>query len=58
VGIHARDYVLPPLPPWTDYPALLVGAVAFAMLFVYMRSRNAKPLAVANTSIANPYEDQ
>jgi len=33
VGIHARDYVLPPLPPWTDYPALLVGAVAFAMLF-------------------------
>ena len=33
VGIHARDYVLPPLPPWTDYPALLAGAVAFAMLF-------------------------
>jgi uncharacterized membrane protein YjjP (DUF1212 family) len=33
VGIHARDYALPPLPPWTDYPALLVGAVAFAILF-------------------------
>lgn len=33
VGIHARDYVLPPLPTWTDIPALLVGAVAFALLF-------------------------
>lgn len=33
VGIHARDYVLPALPPWTDYLALLVGAVAFAILF-------------------------
>jgi uncharacterized membrane protein YjjP (DUF1212 family) len=33
VGIQARDYALPPLPAWTDYPALLVGAVAFAILF-------------------------
>ncbi len=33
VGIHARDYALAPLPPWTDYPALLVGAIAFAILF-------------------------
>ena len=33
VGIHARDYVLAPLPSWADYPALLVGAVAFAILF-------------------------
>ena len=33
VGIHARDYALPPLPPWADFPALLVGAVAFAILF-------------------------
>ena len=32
-GIHARDYALPALPPWTDYVALLVGAVAFAILF-------------------------
>jgi uncharacterized membrane protein YjjP (DUF1212 family) len=32
-GIEARDFVLAPLPPWTDYPALLVAAVAFAMLF-------------------------
>jgi uncharacterized membrane protein YjjP (DUF1212 family) len=32
-GIEARDFVLPPLPGWTDYPALLVAAVAFAMLF-------------------------
>ncbi|MEO5811845.1 MAG: threonine/serine exporter family protein [Rhodanobacter sp.] len=33
VGIHARDYALPALPPWTDYPALLLAAVAFAILF-------------------------
>jgi uncharacterized membrane protein YjjP (DUF1212 family) len=33
VGIHARDYALAPLPAWTDYPALLVGAIAFAILF-------------------------
>ena len=33
VGIHARDYALPPLPAWADYPALLVGAIAFAILF-------------------------
>src|SRR6185312_6344091 len=33
VGIHARDYALPPLPAWTDFPALLVAAVAFAILF-------------------------
>lgn len=32
-GIEARDFVLPPLPGWMDYPALLVAAVAFAMLF-------------------------
>lgn len=32
-GIHARDYALPALPPWADYPALLVGAIAFAILF-------------------------
>ncbi|WP_329741126.1 threonine/serine ThrE exporter family protein [Dyella sp. A6] len=32
-GINARDFVLPPLPGWMDYPALLVAAVAFAMLF-------------------------
>jgi uncharacterized membrane protein YjjB (DUF3815 family) len=33
LGIEARDFVLPPLPEWTDYPALLIAAVAFAMLF-------------------------
>lgn len=33
MGIHASDFALPPLPPWTDYPALLLGAVAFAILF-------------------------
>jgi uncharacterized membrane protein YjjB (DUF3815 family) len=33
LGIHARDFVLPPLPSWTDYPALLIAAVAFAILF-------------------------
>jgi len=33
LGIVARDFTLPPLPAWTDWPALLVAAVAFAMLF-------------------------
>jgi uncharacterized membrane protein YjjP (DUF1212 family) len=33
VGITARDFALPALPTWTDYPALLVAAVAFAILF-------------------------
>jgi len=33
VGIQARDYVLPPLPGWLDYPTLLVGSFGFAILF-------------------------
>jgi uncharacterized membrane protein YjjB (DUF3815 family) len=33
VGIHARDYALPPLPGWTELPALLIGAFGFAILF-------------------------
>ncbi|HEY1589703.1 MAG TPA: threonine/serine exporter family protein [Rhodanobacter sp.] len=33
LGIHAHDFALPALPAWTDYPALLVAAVAFAILF-------------------------
>jgi len=33
LGIASRDFTLPPLPTWTDFPALLVAAVAFAMLF-------------------------
>jgi uncharacterized membrane protein YjjP (DUF1212 family) len=32
-GIEARDFALPTLPTWTDYPALLVAAIAFAILF-------------------------
>lgn len=32
-GIEARDFELPELPGWVDYPALLVAAVAFAILF-------------------------
>jgi len=32
-GIEGHDYALPPLPAWTDYPALLVGAFAFAVSF-------------------------
>ena len=32
-GVEARDFTLPALPGWVDYPALLVAAVAFAMLF-------------------------
>ncbi|KRE88585.1 hypothetical protein ASG87_08360 [Frateuria sp. Soil773] len=33
IGIHASDFALPPLPHWTDYPALLLGALAFAIVF-------------------------
>lgn len=33
LGIAARDFALPALPTWTDYPALLVAAIAFAILF-------------------------
>ena len=33
LGITARDFALPALPTWTDYPALLVAAIAFAILF-------------------------
>ena len=33
VGIEARDYALPPLPNWMDYPSLLLGAFGFAILF-------------------------
>ncbi|MEP6683225.1 MAG: MFS transporter [Parafilimonas sp.] len=37
-------------------PLILIAA--FAILFVYMRSRNTKPLSVVGTAIANPYDDQ
>ena len=33
LGVTARDVALPALPPWTDYPALLAAAIAFAILF-------------------------
>jgi uncharacterized membrane protein YjjP (DUF1212 family) len=33
LGITARDFALPALPTWTDYPALLAAAIAFAILF-------------------------
>jgi uncharacterized membrane protein YjjP (DUF1212 family) len=33
LNIHARDFELPELPKWVDYPALLVAAIAFAILF-------------------------
>lgn len=32
-GIQARDFGMPPLPAWADYPSLLIAAVAFAILF-------------------------
>lgn len=32
-GIEPRDFELPALPGWMDYPALLVAAIAFAILF-------------------------
>jgi len=33
VGIEPRDYALPPLPGWTELPALIIGAFGFAILF-------------------------
>jgi uncharacterized membrane protein YjjP (DUF1212 family) len=33
LGVQARDYTLPPLPAWMDWPALLIAAFAFAILF-------------------------
>ncbi|WP_266171531.1 threonine/serine ThrE exporter family protein [Dyella subtropica] len=33
VGIYPHDFALPPLPAWTDYPALLAAAFAFAITF-------------------------
>ena len=33
LGIQPRDFALPELPKWVDYPALLVAAIAFAILF-------------------------
>jgi len=36
----------------------LILIVAFVILLIYMKSRNAKPLPVTNAAIANPYEDQ
>lgn len=32
-GIHARDYALPPLPGWLDYPTMVIGSFGFAILF-------------------------
>lgn len=33
LGVDGGSYALPPLPGWMDYPALLVGALGFAILF-------------------------
>ncbi len=33
LNIEPRDFELPALPGWVDYPALLVAAIAFAILF-------------------------
>ena len=33
LSIEPRDFELPALPAWIDYPALLVAAIAFAILF-------------------------
>lgn len=37
-------------------PLILIAA--FAILFVYMKSRNTRPLPMTATAIANPYDDQ
>ncbi|HEV2622716.1 MAG TPA: threonine/serine exporter family protein [Frateuria sp.] len=33
LGIHPSARALPALPPWTDWPSLLIGALGFAILF-------------------------
>jgi Uncharacterized conserved protein len=33
LGIVPHDYALPPLPPWADWPSLVLGAFSFAILF-------------------------
>src|SRR6201991_249289 len=33
LGVVPRDYALPALPGWADWPTLIVGAFAFAILF-------------------------
>ncbi|KAF1006678.1 MAG: hypothetical protein GAK28_02352 [Luteibacter sp.] len=32
-GIDPRNYALPPLPAWADWPSLILGAFSFAILF-------------------------
>lgn len=33
IGIDPRNYALPPLPAWADWPSLILGAFSFAILF-------------------------
>ncbi|WP_240151397.1 threonine/serine ThrE exporter family protein [Luteibacter jiangsuensis] len=33
LGVVARNYALPPLPSWADWPSLILGAFSFAILF-------------------------
>ncbi|HXS73974.1 MAG TPA: threonine/serine exporter family protein [Rhodanobacteraceae bacterium] len=44
LGIVPAAHPLPPLPEWTQWPALLVGAVSFAMLF--QAARRDYPLVI------------
>ena len=46
LGITPAPHALPPLPVWSQWPALLVGAVSFAMLF--QAARRDYPLVVAS----------
>lgn len=38
IGIVPRNYALPPLPAWADWPSLILGAFSFAILFRAARS--------------------
>jgi len=33
LGVVPRNYALPPLPSWADWPSLILGAFSFAILF-------------------------
>ncbi len=45
LGVVPAAHALPPLPTWSQWPALLVGAVSFAMLF--QAARRDYPLVIA-----------
>ncbi|NID15524.1 threonine/serine ThrE exporter family protein [Luteibacter yeojuensis] len=46
LGVVPRDYALPPLPGWADWPSLILGAFSFAILF--RAARRSWPVVMAS----------